>query len=265
MSIKVFKNEPYDNEIDYFDMALKYERDNNKNFDDEIMFQINDRLGKNKQFTGIQDGQLYCVEEKGLNLDDDHKNRFWYKWVEGILRKMNKRRKMDIKQMNAKIEKLNSVIPDENIWCFVTIGFDDEKIACGSYQYHIKKLAEICYTVSHLVYERGAIKSIEYVIEKHRTTGIHHHAHFLFTFHTKVPPSTIINKIFAARGVSEYVRQKNFIDYIGPQKTNQNKPHGPFETYCKYILGDKREEKLSFVGMDREWREQYKLQHIYKV
>lgn len=254
----------FDNDVDYFDMALKYERDQDKNFNDDVMFQINDRLGKNKFHTGCLEGEIYVVEEKGQNLDDDGRNKFWYNWVCGILKKTHRRKKMDIKQMNQAVEKLNSVLPDEKIWAFITVGFDDEKIASGTAD-HIKKLAQICYTVSHLVYEQGSIQSVEYVIEKHRITGIHHHAHFLFTFNKKVPPSTMINKIFAARGVAEYVRQKNFIDYIGPQKYNKEKPHAPFETYCKYIHGDKREEKLSFVGMDRGWREKNKLQHIYCV
>lgn len=255
----------FDNDIDYFDMALKYERDQDKTFDDSIMFQINERLGKNKIHTGMCSGELFCVEEKGQNLDDDGRNKFWYKWVCGILRKTHRRKKMDIKQMNAAVEKMNSETPDEKIWAFITIGFDDEKIAGGQYDQHIKKLDQICYTVSHLVYEKGAIQNVEYVIEKHRATGIHHHAHFLFTFNNKVPPSTMINKIFAAKGVAEYVRQKNFIDYIGPQKFQKEKPHAPFETYRRYIHGDKREEKLSFVGMDRGWREHYKLKQLYCV
>lgn len=255
----------FDNDVDYFDMVLKYERDQDKNFNDDVMFQINERLGKDKKHTGVCAGQLFVVEEKGQNLDDDGRNQFWYKWVCGILRKTHRRKKMDIKQMNMQVEKLNSLMPDEKIWAFITIGFDDEKIACGNYEQHIKKVAQICYTVSHLVYEKGAIQNVEYVIEKHRVTGIHHHAHFLFTFNSKVPPSTMINKIFAARGVAEYVRQKNFIDYIGPQKPNKEKPCAPFETYRRYITGDKREEKLSFVGLDRGWRDNNKLQQIYCV
>lgn len=259
----------FDNDFDYFDMACKYELEQDKHFDNEVMFQIDKKLGVTTTFTGISDGQLFCVEDKGLNLNDNSRNQFWYKWVCGILRKKHRRKKMDIKQMSAVVEKLNSKTPEAELWAFITVGFDDEKLDDKNlaYKSRIKHLEKLCYNISHLVYEKGAIKQVQYVIEKHRATGIHHHAHFLFTFNTKVPPSTMINKIFAAKGVAEYVRAKNFIDYIGPQKASSTKPHAPLEIYRRYILGDKKEEKLLFVEKDREWRTTiYEgLQHIYIV
>jgi len=258
------KTPAYDNGIDYFDMALQYEQAADKHFTDEVLYQIDARLGKNKIHHGALAGQMYIVEEKGQNMSDDGRNRFWYDWVNSIIKKNNRRKKMDMKQMNTMVTKLNSETVDETIFCFITLGFDDEKIACGVYEDHLKRLQRLCYTVSHLVFERGSIRKVEYVLEKHRATGIHHHAHFLFTFNSKVPPSTMINKIYAAKGVSEYVRDKNFVDYIGPQKP-KGAPCGNFLVYFNYIHGNKREEKLSFVGKDREWRDKNNISHIYCV
>jgi hypothetical protein len=73
----------------------------------------------------------------------------------------------------------------------------------------------------------------------------------------------MITKIFGAKGMSEYCKEKNFIDYLGPQKPKV--PHASLETYGRYILGDKKEEKLLFVEKDREWREKYNLNHLYIV
>ena len=83
----------FDNDFDYFDMACKYELEQDKNFDNEVMFQIDKKLGVTTCHTGICSGQLFAVEEKGLNLDDNSRNQFWYKWVCGILRKKHKRKK----------------------------------------------------------------------------------------------------------------------------------------------------------------------------
>lgn len=253
----------YDNGIDYFDMALQYEKASDPNFKDEVLYQINSRLGKNKIHRGAEGGTVYVVEEKGQQLSDDAQNKFWYDWVNSILKRNNRRKKMDMKQMTLMFTKLNSTEPEQTIWCFMTLGFDDEKIACGVYEDHLRRLQRLCYTVSHLVYEKGAIRKVEYVLEKHRVTGIHHHAHFLFTFNTKVPPSTMINKMYDAGGVAEYVGDKNFVDYLGPQKPK--KPHGDFLTYFNYVRGDKREEKLSFVLADREWRDKNNISHLYCV
>jgi len=255
----------FDNTIDYFDMSTKYEQRNDPEFDSHVLIQINDRLGKTKNVRTYCEGQAHTVEITGQNLDDEQRNKFWYDWVCAILRRTHRRRKMDIKMMSAQVEKLNSVPSDEKIWAFITLGFDDEKIASGDYVKHLKKLQQIAYTVSHLTYEAGAIQSVDYVLEKHRSTGIHHHAHFLFQFNKKVPPSTMINKIYAAKGVSEYVRQKNFVDYIGPQKPQKERPCAPLEIYCRYIRGDKKEEKLLFVEYDREWRNQYEIPHILSL
>jgi len=255
---------PYDNEINYFRTCVDFEQQeakkNGETYDPEIMMQINSRLGQNKRCH--TDGGPIMI--KNMNLENDEQNRYWYNWNNVNMRKLNRKTICSFKDMNAEYLKLNSKVQDEDIWAFITLGFDDEKIAGLAYDLHLKQIEKICYTISHLCYAKGAIKSIQYVIEKHRQTGIHHHCHFLFRFHKKVPPSTMINKIFAAKGVAEYCRDKHFIDYIGPQKVG-GKPCAPLTTYCKYILGDKKEEKLLFVCQDREWREYYKLNHLYIV
>lgn len=256
-------NLPYDTEIDYFKTCVDYEqheckRDGTK-YDPEILITINLRLQTNHRVH--TDGGPVMV--KGMNLKTEEQNRFWYKWINIQIRKENKKKVCSYKDMNAAYAKLNQKVQDENIWAFITLGFDDDKLADGRYEFHLKKIVQICQSVSRLSYQKGAVKSVKYVIEKHRECGVHHHAHFLFEFHSKIPPSNMINKIFSARGVAEYCHSKNFIDYIGPQKYQPEKPHAPFQTYANYIVGDKKESKLQFVAMDDAWRAEHNIDKIY--
>lgn len=254
----------YDETQDYFYTASQFEKEANKEFDIEIMHQIDKRLGKTQYHMGAHEGEIFSVEEKGFDLTEDKRNRFWYDWVIAIMKRQARRRRVDIKEMNNLMKKVN-VVPDaEPIWAFITVGFDDEKIMENEPKF-LKSVAKLAYCISHLTYEKGAIASVTYVIEKHRLTGIHHHIHFLFTFYTKVPPSTMINKIFSASGLKEYCTRKNFIDYIGPQKPNKERPHAPYSVYLDYVNGNKKEEKQKFVQLDRAWREKNGLCHLYSI
>lgn len=250
---------PYDNDINYLDLAIQYERLADPKINTDLFYYIDGRLGNTKKST-TDDAQT--IIETGLDLNDNARNRHWYKWVSAIIAKRHKRKTVSIKQMTEQVIRLNSKSTDL-IYAFITLNFDDERISMGDYNKHICNLKQICKSVAALTYQQGAIKRITYVMEKYRTTGIHHHCHFLFEFNEKVPPSDMINKVYGASGVKKYAREKNYVEYLGPQKLK--KEHNTFEGYYKYIRGDKRAEKLPCVEKDIQWRNEHKIEHLYTV
>lgn len=249
---------PYEEEIDYFDMACKYEKlQEGENYSQEVMLQINSRLAEATRIR-MADGTVNI--SAGLKLKNEEINTFWYKWTVRLLRTRNQRKKIDTKEMDKLVFKLNN--PDttqEVLYAFVTVGFDDEKIAINPDKF-LRGLPSICYKIANKNYESNNIRSCEYVIERHRISGIHHHVHFLFTFHNKIAPSKIVDKIWEVAGIQDWVGSKNFVDYLGPQKPN--KPFASYEYYYGYVRGDKREEKLPCVALDVAWRNQNKLPHL---
>jgi len=237
-----------------------------KQFNLEILAQIDRRLGDNQWH------RKENVIEKNLNLDDDKRNRFWYDWVVNNIKKLyRKKHQMSMKTMMATVESLNKPQDTEPIWAFITVGFDDAKIAGNVDLFH-SRVRQICAAVANKSYGKDAVKSVEYVIEKHRKdeageTYIHHHCHFLFVFNKKVPPSDMRNKIWATAGIKEFVAATNFIQYDGPQKPRRagEKPLPPFLVLFNYIRGDKTPQKLSCIEKDRFWRNEVGIEHLYCV
>lgn len=250
---------PYDNDINYLQLVIDYEKEADPKINTDLFYYIDERLGKTKK-SRTDDAQT--IIETGLDLNDNARNRHWYKWVSAILTKKHKRKTVSIKQMTEQVIRLNSK-STELLWAFITVGFDDERISMGDYDKHICNIKQICKSVAALTYKAGAIKSVSYVIEKYRTSGIHHHCHFLFVFNEKIPPSDMIDKVYGASGLKKYVREKNHVDYLGPQKPK--KPHNTFEGYSNYIRGNKRVEKQACIEKDIQWRNEHKIEHLYTV
>lgn len=247
---------PYDPLVDYFDMACKYEKlSEGDTYNVETMLQINSRLADNTRIR-MADGTVNI--SAGLKLKNEEINEFWYKWTIRLLRTRNQRKKMDTKDMDRLVAKLNSPDASQDImYAFITLNFDDEKISMAPDKF-LKWLPRISYKVANKNYEENKIRTCEYIFEKHRVNGIHHHAHFLFTFHEKIAPSKMINKIWEIAEIKDFIVDKNFVDYKGPQKA----PCAPYEYYYGYIRGDKREEKLPCVALDVAWRNNNKLIHL---
>lgn len=246
---------PYEPEVDYFDMACKYEKlQEGENYSLETMLQINSRLADNVRIR-MADGSVNI--SAGLKLKNEEINEFWYKWTVRLLRTRNQRKKMDTKDMDRLVAKLNSPDKAQDImYAFITVGFDDEKIAIAPDKF-LRWLPQVSYKIANKNYESNNIRSCEYVFERHRVSGIHHHVHFLFTFHNKIAPSKMVDKIWGL--VQDFCSSKNFVDYIGPQKA----VCAPYEYYYGYIRGQKREEKLPCVVLDIAWRNNNKLLHLY--
>jgi len=255
----------YNAKKNYFKICCEYEKDqakcNGENYDPEIMLQINSALGFNTRHH--HEGGV--MELQNLNLHRDEQNKYWHNWHNVNMKSKNTKIECSFKEEYAEYQKLNNKkVQDENIWAFITVGFDDEKIVGLDYDLHMKKIVNLCWKIAHKNYKPNAIKKVTYVIEKHRKSGIHHHAHFLFEFNIKVPPSDMRNKIISVADAKEYTKLQ-FIQYDGPQKYDPEHPHAPFEVYYEYVRGNKCEEKLSCVQFDDQWRDQMKINKLYIV
>lgn len=248
----------YNSTVDYFQAAIAFEKRNNAKFDDSLMHQIHSRLGETKRET-VEGGQR--VTHVGRQLTTEEINHWWYDWVSNMIKRS--RSIIAVTDMLMETKKLNTTAEESKLlYAFITVGFNDEIILSNETKF-LKELPKICYKISHQAYERGAINRVEYVLEKHRSNGIHHHVHFLFTFHKKIPPSAMINKIFKVGGLQDYCNEKNFIEYKSPQKPE--KGYAPYEVYYEYIRGNKTPEKLPFIEQDKVWRETNKFNHLYTV
>ena len=269
----------YNSKKSYFQMVIEYEQKQAKcagvKYDPEILLQINSRLGQNKR---IQHDDCVTLQ-KNLDLNTDGQNRYWHNWHNHNMKKKCEKIECSFEQDLVEYKKLNGKAQDENIWAFITVGFDDkifvsdnpdEHIREELYRLHAKKITEICWRIAHKNYDKkpndNSVKQVRYVIEKHRELGIHHHCHFLFQFNKKVAPSDMINKIFAVADFKDY-SAKNFIQYDGPQRKYKpdEKPHAPFDVLEAYIHGDKKDAKLPLVALDDIWRVKYNIDKLYLV
>lgn len=130
---------------------------------------------------------------------------------------------------------------DESLWAFITVGFNEQTITP-------KKMADVSDRISKLKY----FKSCYYVLERHRENGIHHHTHFLVQFFKKEYKSKLIDWIYQTKGLKEVCLGKNFIDIKGP--LNGKHHYQTYDLYLQYINGNKKEDKLKYVELDRKWR-----------
>lgn len=122
---------------------------------------------------------------------------------------------------------------------FITIGFNHQT-------WNKHKCVEL---INHIL-SFTWIEKATAVFELYRENGEHPHCHILLE--SSLPKSTIINKIWAAKGIKRIVLQKSFIDY---------KVALPVHT--EYVKGNKQEAKLPYVEMDREWREKNDIPHNF--
>lgn len=174
-------------------------------------------------------------------------------WYLSDLKKSQKKDEIHL-QIAQDIKKLNVLSPDEN-WAFITIGWNEQTITPQS-----------MLTVSQRIAELKYFNSVQFVLEKHRENGIHHHTHFLVKLNDsdqKIFKSKLIDWLYQTRGMRAICLGKNFIDILGP--LNKKKPHGTLDEYEKYIRGEKKEEKLKYVELDKIWRKKNNFRDIYGI
>lgn len=155
-----------------------------------------------------------------------------------------------LKDQMDMFENLNKKNNDDFLWAFITVGWNEQTVTP-------KKMLSASLKIQKLKY----FSSCEFVLEKYRENGVHHHTHFLVKFNEKFPPSKVIGWIFTTSGVKDICRESNFIDYLGPQKPKKH--YEPFEVYYQYIRGNKKAAKLPYVESDKVWRSENDLEDLY--
>lgn len=126
---------------------------------------------------------------------------------------------------------------------FLTLGFNHQT-------WDVPKCKDIILRVLQLPF----VKSASAVFELHRENGIHPHCHFYIETHSKIPKSKIIEKVWAVAGIKKVILNKNFVDLKIAQPI-----------HMKYIQGEKQEAKLKYVAMDKQWREENNIPHLFSV
>lgn len=90
------------------------------------------------------------------------------------------------------------------------------------------------------------VVSVRHVHEYHGEGENHPHTHMLMRLTKKQKPSELIKAVYAAKGLNKNIGGANFIDVTKKPKS--------YEEYEQYINGDKKNEKLENVALDRIWR-----------
>lgn len=219
--------------VNYF--ALFCESEEKLNKLDYQKYTVSEVWYHHKESSGKEndDRYYYCMYSRNLVLKYRQKNKTFSGDIEAMV-------------------KLNKTVEEDFPWAFITLNWNDS-------DFTIKQIL----TASKKIFDKpwcgpGSF----FVVEKHRINGIHHHTHFLIKFACdKKSPSRIIDDIYALRSVKEICRDKHFIDYLGPQKSK--KGYRPFEVYYDYVRGVKCEEKMPFVQLDRQWREENDIPHLF--
>lgn len=194
---------------------------------------------------------LWMSHKKQSSREDDDK--FYYLLYCRNLIKMRKGKTHNVAEHLRVMDKLNSSVSVEDFpWAFITLNFDDSSSPT------IKQIV----TAATKVLEKSYFINVLMVIEKHRQDGIHLHAHLLIKFDKLISPTRVIDGVFALKAVQAVCREKNFIDYLGPQK--KGKYHAPYSVYYDYVRGIKKPEKMPFVEQDRKWRDENNIPHLYE-
>lgn len=156
---------------------------------------------------------------------------------------------LKIQAIEKNLLQVSSSSTDE-LWAFITVGFNEQTITD-------KKMKDVSARISELKY----FKSCYYVLEKHRENGIHHHTHFLVDLYEPQYKSKLVDWIYQTRGVRDVCLHKNFIDVKGPKFCKHLADYQSYGLYYKYIHGEKKEGKMKYVELDREWRKLNNLDH----
>lgn len=160
--------------------------------------------------------------------------------------------KKNSSDVGDQIDKAMSTGNAEDNWAFITIGFNEQTVT-------VDKMVKVSDAVAHF---RG-FSNCDYVLEKHRENGIHHHTHFLVKLNQKWSPSKLAQDLFKIRGIRDIVLKKEFIDIKAPW--NKKSICQPFDTYYGYVRGIKKSDKLQYVEKDEKWRNEHKIDHLFCV
>jgi len=122
-------------------------------------------------------------------------------------------------------------------WWFMTVGFDDKIITIPDLiKYHNKVMK-----TKNIIFEKFVIENFR----KNDDGEIYEHKHIHYLIKSDLRKGEIIDRIF--KKCEKGLASRNFVDL---------KNDDTFENKLKYILGEKRKEKLECVEMDKKWRQE---------
>ena len=193
----------------------------------------NPKFSDSQSFSGVSyyDSMQHLWYSKNFE-NEDMRQFTAYRWL-----------KHDIDTLANYDKEINRLKSNEDLqpFAFITIGYNEQTI-------NPTRMKDLGQKVALLKY----FSKVQYVHEKHRENGIHHHTHFLCYLHSPLPKSKIIQYVWQISGIQKFVLGKQFIDV----KTNKD---GTLERFQKYINLDKTESKLKYIEMDEKWRKENNL------
>jgi len=156
----------------------------------------------------------------------------------------------DVAQIIHKLNQAQINGDDTSNWAFITVGWNEQTVTP-------LKMAKVSENISKFKY----FSECNYVLEKHRENGEHHHTHFLVRLSAKYSASKLAQDIYKIKGIRDICLKSSFIDIKAPwNKKSQCQPHS---VYYDYIRGIKKEAKMKFVELDRTWRQQNSFKDLY--
>lgn len=127
---------------------------------------------------------------------------------------------------------------------FVTIGFNHQ-------EFTISKAFEL---IKSILNSDKVLDGSFAVMENYRENGTHPHVHMKIYYSGTTYKSMLIQTMFRSKNAKKLILSKNFIDV---------KEFQPY--HDEYLQGNKQENKIKYVEMDKNWRQINKIPDlIYK-
>lgn len=191
---------------------------------------------------------------------DDMQN-FWYFHVkmqtpiESITMMADHWLRADMKLLQSyetrilEVKRLNG-IGVRNYYYFVTLNFSNQL-------WSIPKCLKVMNNVLKASWVLTCLGNFEYHVE----TGLHPHMHLLLSTPPLLSPTkksttkNLVKFLFKLSGMQSVLTAEHFIEVDSDPK---------IEEHRKYILGDKRESKLSYVAKDILWRRENSIPEFFE-
>jgi len=159
-------------------------------------------------------------------------------------------RTADVAQAIHELNKVKINDDGSSNWAFITVGWNEQTVTPVKMQ-----------TVSQRIACFKYFSECNYVLEKHRENGEHHHTHFLVRLSAKYSASKLAQDIYKIKGIRDICLKSSFIDIKAPW--NKKSQCQPYEVYYDYIRGIKKEAKMQYVKLDRMWRQENSFKDLY--
>jgi len=135
-------------------------------------------------------------------------------------------------------------------WAFITVGWNEQTVTPY-------KMATVSANISKFKH----FSECNYVLEKHRENGVHHHTHFLVKLSARYSASKLAQDIYKIKGIREICLKSTFIDIKA--LWNKKSLCQPYAIYEDYIRGIKKAAKMPYVEQDRIWRKDNAFKDLY--